>query len=236
MFSFPCPEYDNKLLGISTDTSLMSKGGKPIMGMVMKPGPKTKDSLIVDNPNLFKKGGKPTNDDLRQLKIRQVVVAATMKSKELEIKQLRRERDSYKEEKESEEEKPDDVKSAYEMLQDMRWVYKNLKGKTKLRDLCKADDKQFLFMIKELMKIESSLKQAEIRKEGTGSGDGRAVFVILKGLDAQKVVVRENSIDSIDMEQLKRVLDPNDISYRPNSSVTANEPPALILKKEEIIQ
>lgn len=199
----------------------------------MKPGPKTKDSLVIDNPNMVKKGSKPSSDELRQIKIQQAVADATVRAKEIEIRHLEKEMKELRQDKESDTEIPeDDVKSAYEMLQDMRWVYRSLKGKTKLRDLCKADDKQFLFMIKELMKIESSLKQAEIRKEGTGSGDGRAVFVILKGLDQDRVEVKDNLVD---MESLSRVLDPTYVTYSPEERESGNAPPEQIMKKGESI-
>jgi hypothetical protein len=74
------------------------------------------------------------------------------------------------------------------MLNDMRHVYKKLDGRSKLEKLMKSD-REFLFMIKELMKIESAQLTAKIRaKEEIGGKGDRMVFVVLKGLEDEKPI------------------------------------------------
>jgi hypothetical protein len=107
----------------------------------------------------------------------------------------------------------DDAKSAYQMLQDMRWVYRNVRGRKKLKDMVDADDKQFLFMVKELMKIETSLLSAKIRtKEDNTVGGQQTVFVVLKGLDApmQKVVDMSVPVEERKyIERAQRMVNPD---------------------------
>ena len=106
-----------------------------------------------------------------------------------------------------------DAKSAYQMLQDMRWVYRNVRGRKKLKDMVDSDDKQFLFMVKELMKIETSLLSAKIRtKEDNTVGGQQTVFVVLKGLDSpmQKVVDVSVPVDDRRyIERAQRMINPD---------------------------
>jgi len=61
-------------------------------------------------------------------------------------------------------------------------VYKQINGRTKLRDMVKADDKQFAFLVKELIKFE--VAEAEKgRGIGGESGQGMAAFVVIRGLN-----------------------------------------------------
>lgn len=120
----------------------------------------------------------------------------------------------------------DDVKSAYQMLQDMRWVYKNVKGRQRLKELC-ADDKQFLFMVKELMKIEAGLMSAKIKRNEDGEGGGQTtVFVVMKGLvddipaapksKARVIDVGDNDGDGdqeVDFKQIEHMLNPESPPY-----------------------
>lgn len=121
----------------------------------------------------------------------------------------------------------DDVKSAYQMLQDMRWVYKNVKGRQRLKELC-ADDKQFLFMVKELMKIEAGLMNAKIKRNEDGEGGGQTtVFVVMKGLmDEVKVPDKKvgkvidvgnkddgDSDQEVDFKQIEHILNPEAAPY-----------------------
>jgi hypothetical protein len=112
----------------------------------------------------------------------------------------------------------DDEKSAYQMLQDMRWVYRTLKGRDKLKALVKGDDKQFVFMVKELMRIETALLSAKIRaKETPGDGGNRTVFVVLKGLEEEKPMMKllSDSKD-VDMQQVARAIKPDGSEYEVN--------------------
>jgi hypothetical protein len=103
----------------------------------------------------------------------------------------------------------DDDKSAYRMLQDMRSIYKSVDGKKKLQELIKSDDKQFVFMVKELMKIEAQLMSAKIKaKEGPGGVGNVTTFVIIKGLEDEKKIIELSSGDMVsgkNDEELRRI-------------------------------
>lgn len=106
----------------------------------------------------------------------------------------------------------DDTKSAYQMLQDMRWVYRNVKGRDKLKKLM-ADDKQFQFLVKELMKIETSLMAAKVRSQGSRDGNVNGFFVILKGLEDDKAVIEQmakqrGNSSAIDLAQVDHAMNP----------------------------
>lgn len=111
----------------------------------------------------------------------------------------------------------DDVKSAYRMLQDMRWVYRNVRGRKKLKDLVMTDDKQFVTLVKELMKIEAQLMSAEIRSKEAGNAGGQnTVFVVLKGLqDDPRLSVGSVKSGTVDFRQISHVLDPESAPYEP---------------------
>jgi len=114
----------------------------------------------------------------------------------------------------------EDVKSAYQMLQDMRWVYKNVKGRQRLKELC-ADDKQFLFMVKELMKIEAGLMSAKIKRNEDGEGGGQTtVFVVMKGLvdepiksPTKTIDIVDESSETVDFKQIEHMLNPEAPPY-----------------------
>ena len=93
--------------------------------------------------------------------------------------------------------------SSYNMLLDMRWAYKKVKGRKKLLKLIKDDDKQFVVMVKELIRLESVLLTAKLRKDGDGS-EKQAVFVVLKGLEKPP----EGCSDGIDIPQITKAISP----------------------------
>ena len=107
----------------------------------------------------------------------------------------------------------EDEQSAYQMLQDMRYVYRKVKGRKKLAALIAADDKQFVFMVKELMKIEAQLMSAKIRaKEDLNGSAQQTVFVVLKGLEDGPKVLDIGSGD-IDHRQISAALTPEGSEY-----------------------
>ena len=111
------------------------------------------------------------------------------------------------------EEAQGDDESAYQMLQDMRWVYRELKGREKLKKLVKGDDRQFVFMVKELMRIETALLAAKIRaKEEVGGRGGQMVFVVLKGLAEEEKVLKAMD-NTIDMKQITNAMNPDGSEY-----------------------
>ena len=105
--------------------------------------------------------------------------------------------------------------SAYQMLQDMRYVYRKVKGRKKLAELIEADDKQFVFMVKELMKIESQLMSAKIiaREDLNGTAQ-QTVFVVLKGLeDGPQILDVTPGDEDIDHKQIAAALTPEGAEY-----------------------
>ncbi len=119
-----------------------------------------------------------------------------------------------------------DAESAYQMLQDMRWVYRNVKGRTKLKQMVLDDDKQFVFMVKELMKIESALMSARVKKEEVSGANQQNFFVVLKGLDDDKKILESTQMENtIDMKQITRALNPDDTSYEPEEEENKRDAP-----------
>ena len=101
-----------------------------------------------------------------------------------------------------------------QMFQDMRAIYKKLKGRDRLEKWAK-DDKNFLVLAKELMKQESVLLAAKIRKgEGEGpNGQSQSFFVVLKGLEEEKGLAEKFDDKTVDMKQVKHVLEPEAGAY-----------------------
>lgn len=130
----------------------------------------------------------------------------------------------------------DDIKSANQMLQDMRWVYREVKGRRKLLGLIRSDDKQFVVMVKELMKIETALLSAKIRKEGdTGGVGNQNFFVVLKGLDDSSVV-KEVVDKTIDMKQIENALNPNAEEYVAEETGNSRDAPEQLMKPVERVE
>jgi Icc-related predicted phosphoesterase len=105
-----------------------------------------------------------------------------------------------------------DVKSAYQMLEHLRYAYRNSKsdtgkkGKQRLVELMEKDA-EFKFMIRELVKVEASLLSAKIKSKEDPAQTNNMVFVVLKGLEDEKKVMA--SMGNIDMKQIDNALNPN---------------------------
>ena len=110
----------------------------------------------------------------------------------------------------------DDEKSANQLLADMRWVYRQVNGRKKLKELIKGDDKQFVFMVKELMKIEA----AKILKTKDGDTSSQTVFVVLKGLDEEKKYLVD---DAVNMKQIQHAIQPESGEFEPEPEVEKME-------------
>jgi len=128
----------------------------------------------------------------------------------------------------------DDEKSAYQMLQDLRYGYRNSvgpggkKGKQRLVELMESDT-EFKFVVKELMKIESALMSAKARKNEEPGGVGQQnFFVILKGLEDEKKFL--GTVDkTVDMKQISQAINPEENSYEPEEEVNQREAPEMLL-------
>jgi len=184
----------------------------------MKEGRKQKDAIILDGFNFDKllgmKKGELKEAGKQARKEKKLAKRAQEAAKKEALVETPAETPS-KEELEkfvAGLEGEDDEKSAYQMLQDMRWVYRKVAGRKKLHNLMKEDDKQFLFMVKELMKIEAQLLSAQIRsKEDPQGQQQQTVFVVLKGLEEPPVVVAGDG--AIDLKQVSAALTPEGKEY-----------------------
>jgi hypothetical protein len=105
----------------------------------------------------------------------------------------------------------DDGKSPAQMLQDMRYAYAMADGRKKLMKLIKGDDRQFVAMVKELMKIETAILTTKIRAKADegGKGGGQTVFVILKGLEDEKKIMEIVQDKDVDMKQITQAINPD---------------------------
>lgn len=176
-----------------------------------KPGPPAKDASITEG---FNENKKLTAKEKREIKRqRDMVLAAKRKAKELEaLKKLKSEVGGQATRVSAAD---DDVQSAYQMLEDMRWVYQKVGGRKALQKFIKENSKAYELMVKELMKIESAMKQTEIKQSGGMGGSGsQNVFVVLKGLESEEkqltVVNASNGQGQIDLRSMSNILKPAD--------------------------
>jgi hypothetical protein len=108
----------------------------------------------------------------------------------------------------------DDGRSAYQMLQDLRYAYKHSegedgkKGKPRLVELMKSDS-EFKYFVRELMKIEASLLAVKLRRneEADGSKSSQQnFFVVLKGLEGDKQLVQSMTDKTVDLKQIQHAM------------------------------
>lgn len=139
----------------------------------------------------------------------------------------------------------DDEKSAYQMLQHLRYAYKNSrnsegkKGRQRLMSLMEADS-EFKFFVKELMKIEAALLAAKLRKGEDESGNrvgNQNFFVVLKGLEDEKKYLTAGVEDkTVDMKQIARAMNPDEHSYEPEEEVSQRDAPEQLQKSVENVE
>uniref|UniRef100_A0A6M3JJA5 Uncharacterized protein n=1 Tax=viral metagenome TaxID=1070528 RepID=A0A6M3JJA5_9ZZZZ len=133
------------------------------------------------------------------------------------------------------EDEDDDETSAQKMLSDMRWAYKKNKGRNKLQ-LLMAQDKEFMGMVKELMKAEISI----ITNKAKGGGSRQGFFVVLKGLETEKPIVKltedMRNKAPIDIGQIERALNPAADRTEMEEERDQRGGPAEIVKKVEGIE
>jgi hypothetical protein len=114
-----------------------------------------------------------------------------------------------------------DDRSANQMLQDLRYAYKNAvgldgkKGRSRLMELMKSDS-EFKFAMKELIKVEVGLMTAKLRAKEDGSAlANQMVFVVLKGLEEEKKIMSKLDMGdgAIDMKQISAAINPDGSEY-----------------------
>ena len=185
-----------------------SKSGGPLGGKAPK------DAAILDNFNP-EKLIQPSANDMERAR---------------EVLGLESDPDDYWEDAETQEEAE---KRAYAMLEDMRYAYGKAGGRKKLVKMIKKDDKKFASMVKDLMKVETALMTAQIRKEGTDKAGGLGpnnFFVVLKGLDTDAAALGQLSADgTVDLAQIHNAFNPESHLLPHNeqeeSSVGRDAPP-----------
>jgi len=191
-------------------------------------GRPTKDAPISDAFNPVKKLARQDIAAFRRERD-----AALRKEREAEVLKSRKKAKADDETPDSEKDL-DDEKSAYQMLQDLRYGYRNSvgpggkKGKQRLVELMESDT-EFKFVVKELMKIESALMAAKARKNEEPGGVGQQnFFVILKGLEDEKKFL--GPVDkTVDMKQISKAINPEENSYEPEEEVSQRDAPEMLL-------
>ena len=177
----------------------------------MKEGRKRKDAIILDGFN-FDKLGALKKGELKKAKKQAAKPKEAAKKEAPEAPPAKTPTKDEIQKFMSGIEGDENDRSAYQMLQDMRWVYRKVAGRKKLHNLIREDDKQFVFMVKELMKIEAQLLSAKIRaKEDPAGPQQQTVFVVLKGLEETPMKVIGDS--EIDLRQVSAALTPEGKEY-----------------------
>ena len=118
-----------------------------------------------------------------------------------------------------------------DLMSDMRWVYKQLRGRDKLLELM-DNDKEFLVLVKELMKLEAAYLTNKLKNRGSRTGGG--FLVVLKGLEGDNKLVADMKKDkTIDLKQIERALNPTAELLGPaeEEDERMGIPPVEIIKK-----
>jgi len=156
-----------------------------------KSGNKPKDSVIADNFNMDKRGVVGQNEAVTgQNKGGRPPGRLTQEQK--------------------------DERASRQLLDDMRYAYRNAKGKggkkgrARMLELFETDA-DFKFAVKEMLKLESSMQSARIKRDPVGGGGGRVTtFVILKGLQTEDEVMGTGvQSKTLDLQQIANAYNPS---------------------------
>ena len=131
---------------------------------------------------------------------------------------------------------------AHKMLQDLRYAYKNsvgptgLKGRRRLVELLQ-NDSEFKFAMKELMRVDTAIITAKLRKGEDESGKmvgQQNFFVVLKGLEDGPKQIAGVVDKTVDMKQIERALNPdeNSYTYEPEEA-GKNDAPEMLLGRAD---
>ena len=192
-------------------------------------GRPTKDAPISDAFNPVKKLGRQDIAAFRRAR------DAEQRKEREELALISRKNAKEADEGVDTEKDLDDEKSAYQMLQDLRYGYRNSvgpggkKGKQRLVELMESDT-EFKFVVKELMKIESALMSAKARKNEEPGGIGQQnFFVILKGLEDEKKFLPVGD-KTVDMRQITQAINPEEnTGYEAEEEVSQRDAPEMLL-------
>jgi hypothetical protein len=163
-------------------------GSKGYRASRTKPGTVPKGSTLTKNtvPFMTRAEKKAAREErIKQEKEYKAKLLAEDKLKQLNEKadQVKRElAEKLGKEDVQAELNPEEKSIASVMLNDMRWVYRQINGRSRLKEMVETDDKQFAFLVKELIKFE--VAEAEKgRGIGGEGGQGMAAFVVIRGLN-----------------------------------------------------
>lgn len=102
-----------------------------------------------------------------------------------------------------------------QLLDDMRWVYKEVGGRRRLEKFIRENPKAFELMVKELMKLESQIMLGELKKGEALDGGPQNFFVVLKGLEDEKryPINMGGEGPAVDMRSVAKILSPDGSTY-----------------------
>jgi hypothetical protein len=135
-----------------------------------------------------------------------------------------------------EDDDDEEMKFAHQMIADVRSIYKKMRGKQKLEELME-NDKEFMSIFKELMKVETALMLKKLGAKDGGVGEGAGFFVILKGLESEKPIVKAMMEETdIDIKQVERAMNPTAELLGDAEEINDKRSPGEIVKKAEIVE
>lgn len=174
-------------------------------------GQKTKDKSLTQNEKKIR-----TPEETRELAMIEAQAEEDRKAAKAKDMAERRERERLAKLEEQESGRSLDaddpeIVDKYQMLQDMRWLYKKKGGRKSLEAHMALNPKDYYVMVRELMKLEAGLKALEIKSKAAGNngGSGRAVLVVIKGL--HETSDTPATATKIDIESMHSVLNPADV-------------------------
>jgi uncharacterized protein YdbL (DUF1318 family) len=119
---------------------------------------------------------------------------------------------------------------AEDLMEDMRYVYKQLGGRTKLRALM-TGDKEFIGLVKDLMKVEAAYLAKKLGLKGENQPQG--FLVVLKGLEGDDKLVKDiRNNKAIDFKQIERAMNPTLERSKVESEIKLGLRPDEIMRKQ----
>ncbi len=198
-------------------------------------GRPTKDAPISDAFNPVKLGPKPTKAELAQVrraaKLAKKRITEVQQQNARELEKIEAKIDKTRIDLGIKESKPvneidttpeptadEDEKAAHKMVQDLRYAYRNAvgptgkRGRSRLMEIFESDT-EFKLGVKALLKIESDLMAAKIRKDSSGESQGGVAnqnfFVVLKGLEDGPKMIEGKTDSTVDIKQIQRAMNPD---------------------------